>query len=298
MTRILAIVCLVMFTWCSVSLSAAEPSAVPAEIRKEMAYLVGQWEYEWTEAGETWVGRYTARWAAGGNCLLLSSESDRHNDVAVSSWDPKSGEMVEVWSGKTGTRLELRYTIEKGKDWVGTSTETLADGTQTQGGIRVRKKGPNSFIYTRTVADSTRTIVMKKLPAANTPELSALASFEGKWSAKTSNGGRRVWVFEWSPYRDSLRNQMIAYSPDGKVLWSLNARVTYSERQQRYSNAGKFGEQDVEFIWRPLDNGAWESKAVANDRKWVFTPKGTELLYTSSVDGDNQDDAVLTFERQ
>ena len=92
-------------------LAGQDGGEIPESIKKEMRFLVGDWNFSATRNGEPVTGNYSARWASGGTCLLMTFRSDSDNSTGVSSWDAATNEIVENWFDPGAGRIELRYKV-------------------------------------------------------------------------------------------------------------------------------------------------------------------------------------------
>jgi hypothetical protein len=102
-----------------------------------MTCLVGEWETSVSFNGEKFVGKYSAKWAPGKHCLILSSSLD--NDASshasgVGGWSPDRKQYVEHWFTSDGTKRTLYYSLgEKKGAWAGTLEVVDKDGNKSSG---------------------------------------------------------------------------------------------------------------------------------------------------------------------
>ena len=258
-----------------------EVMELPEEIRKEMAFLVGDWTFEAKEDGKATSGRYSTRWASGRTCLTMTFRSDLHDSTGLSSWDPATGEIVEIWTGPATGRLELRYRVVSDKVWEGTSTLSGLDGQVSQGKIRVEKTGEDSFRYTEKTGDKTWDIENQRVTrsrAGDNPHSKELAAFVGNWEATLPSGGKRLWTIEWSPRENFLNNQLTNLDADGKTNWTINGMLGWDDGMQQVTNwcVGGNGAR-FSFFWTKLDDNSWEAKNESGNMTWKFTPMGDKL---------------------
>jgi hypothetical protein len=126
---------------------AQEEVEVPKEALAEMAFLVGEWDVTGTFDGEEMTGVYTAKWAPGKHCLILSS-SWHGQASGIGGWSADRKEYVEYWYATDGNHRTFRYTLDKKKGvWGGRWAEVNSEGKKGSGRITLRKKD-NLFIVT------------------------------------------------------------------------------------------------------------------------------------------------------
>ena len=263
------------------ALTGQEIMELPDEIRKEMKFLVGDWTFEAKEDGKETTGRYSTRWASGGTCLTMTFRSDRHDSTGLSSWDPASKEIVEIWTGPATGRLELRYRVLSDKVWEGTSTLSGIDGQVSHGKIRVEKTGEDSFRYTETTGDKTWDIENQRITrsgAGKKPHAKELAAFVGNWETTLPSGGKRLWTIDWSPGKDFLNNQLTNLDSEGNTAWTINGMLGWDEGMEQVTNwcVGGNGAR-FHFVWRKLDSETWEAVSESGKATWKFTPMGDKL---------------------
>ncbi len=116
---------------------AQEAVEVPKEALQEMSCLVGEWETSVSLNGEKLVGEYSAEWAPGKHCLILSSSlsgDEATHASGVGGWSPDRKQYVEHWFTSDGVNRTVYYTIgEKKGTWVGTIEAVDKDGKKGSG---------------------------------------------------------------------------------------------------------------------------------------------------------------------
>ena len=112
------------------------PVPVPAtsvEALKDLDWLIGRW------VDESEVARVdtTFRWAASQAFLLRSflvttADGDVREGTQVIGWDPRSNE-IRSWSFQSDGSFGDATWSKSGNDWLGKSSQTLADGRAASG---------------------------------------------------------------------------------------------------------------------------------------------------------------------
>jgi hypothetical protein len=119
---------------------ADEKVEVPAEALKEMSFLVGEWESQGTFNGEEMSGTYSAKWAPGRHCLILTSSWNGHAS-GIGGWSPDRKQYVEYWYGSDGNNRTFRYSLNRKKDvWSGKWMEINKEGKKGSGKVRLQKR--------------------------------------------------------------------------------------------------------------------------------------------------------------
>jgi hypothetical protein len=119
---------------------AQEKIEVPKEALKEMAFLVGEWDAKGTFNGEEVSGTYSAKWAPGRHCLILTSSWNGHAS-GIGGWSPDRKQYVEFWYGADGNSRTFRYSLDKKKGvWGGRWTEVNKEGKKGSGKISLQKR--------------------------------------------------------------------------------------------------------------------------------------------------------------
>lgn len=113
---------------------------VPRQALNEMAFLVGEWDVKGTFNGEEMTGVYTAKWAPGKHCLILSS-SWSGQASGIGGWSADRKQYVEYWYASDGNHRTFRYTLDKKQGvWGGRWSEVNSEGKKGSGRITLRKK--------------------------------------------------------------------------------------------------------------------------------------------------------------
>lgn len=142
-------IAMALLTTSSVVARAQEKVDVPKEALQEMAFLVGNWESKGTFDGEQMSGTYSAAWAPGKHCLILTSSLNPPAS-GIGGWSPDRKQYVEYWFAADGNKRTIRYSLDKVKGvWEGTWTEINSSGKKGSGKISLEKKG-NEFTVTAT----------------------------------------------------------------------------------------------------------------------------------------------------
>jgi hypothetical protein len=147
MKSMLVIAAMLMAT--STVTMAQDEVQVPKEALQEMAFLVGEWKVKGTFNGEEMSGTYSAKWAPGKHCLILTSSWSAHAS-GIGGWSPDRKQYVEYWYAANGNKRTFRYSLDKEKGvWDGTWTEINSEGKKGSGKISLQKKD-NEFIVIAT----------------------------------------------------------------------------------------------------------------------------------------------------
>jgi len=112
------------------------PVPVPAtsvEALKDLEWLIGRWV---DDSGDARVDT-TFRWAASNAFLLRSfavttADGDVREGTQVIGWDPRSNE-IRSWSFQSDGSFGDATWSKSGDDWLGKSSQTLADGRAASG---------------------------------------------------------------------------------------------------------------------------------------------------------------------
>lgn len=266
--------------------TAQEVMELPEEIQKEMQFLAGDWTFTSEENGKTITGTYSTRWASGGTCLTSTFRGGDYDQAGLLSWDPATGEIVEVWAGPAIGRLEARWRVVSEKVWEGTSKLSGTDGKVARGNIRLEKTGDDSFRYTENTGGKTWDIENKRISRSeipSNPHAKQLAAFLGDWEMELPSGEKRLWTFALSPRKTFLNNEMTNFDADGNMIWTLNGMLGWDGGIQKITNWCVIGSGErVKFVWTKLDDKTWEARNESGQMSWKFTPMGDKLRVVSN----------------
>jgi len=267
-------------------LAGQDGGEIPESIKKEMQFLVGDWNFSATRNGEPVTGNYSARWASGGTCLLMTFRSDSDDSTGVSSWDAATNEIVENWFDPGTGRIELRYKVTSPAELKGTSKRVAMNGEKSEGKLSLTKNGPDSFRYTEETGGFTWEIDNNRVQrsmASKQPLMDELAALVGVWEEKDDKGVRR-WVFDWSPEKNFLNNQQTAFGPDGKPIWTLNGSLGWDQGRNQITNWCVWGGGgESKFFWKKLTQNTWEASNESGNMTWKFTPESSRLRVVNNT---------------
>ena len=130
----------------------------PEDVDAAMKYLVGRWDIDGDDDGESFTATFVVRRAPAKNCMTLTFKSDTENATGISGRDPSKDELVETLYLVDGTRIENRYSHFSEKVWEGSSIVQYPSGETDRPTIRLEKTD-GGYIFTQ--KSDRRTLVLK-----------------------------------------------------------------------------------------------------------------------------------------
>jgi hypothetical protein len=125
--------------------------AVPEKVRRHWRYLLGTWDYRYSQAGKEYSGVWTVKPAESTNALISHFEETSPNGKAVGNylhgWDANAEQLVDGSVSVDGGVGISRYDLVSEKLAEGFGESTLPDGTKRTTKLRA-EYSPDRIIWT------------------------------------------------------------------------------------------------------------------------------------------------------
>ena len=112
---------------------------------------MGEWTYEYEEAGVITKGSMSTTWASGKHCTighsLETSKKGAWHGTLVSGWDALKNQIVDTGYGADGSTMTDRWTIKSPTLEESDGTGVSPQGTPATRKLRIEKK-PDEFTWT------------------------------------------------------------------------------------------------------------------------------------------------------
>jgi hypothetical protein len=133
---------------------AEEAAGIPADIIKELDWLVGTWKAEGKVGDEMQTGGFTCRWAKteGKKKVTLigrfsyTTGDETRSGITLVGWNAAKRCIEDRGFDDLGGNAALCWTVESATLWRGNVT-IVQDGQTVTAKADLVKKGPSEFVY-------------------------------------------------------------------------------------------------------------------------------------------------------
>jgi hypothetical protein len=302
----LFVVCVIVM--CSPCVCRAEDNGkIPANVRAEFEFLVGNWEVEGTLLGEAFAGVATIDWAPGKQCVISSVDNPLVTATGITGWDPIANEIVQTWYRTDGVRIESRIQHYSPAGWEGVSTLQEPSGVLKKG-KSVIEKAPDgkSFRFANSLDDKvTMTGTYRRAETTERATLADLHEFGellvGRWAGDIllvydwpglgKRKGETVASYEtfaWIADKRAIEWQHHGGNVTGKTMITWDAAA----QQIRAFNVGSAGttwqtviwkETPEKWGWRFTGGGMPDGRSFAGSGHWIFADGRNKLTLAGDM---------------
>ena len=127
---------------------------MPEKARQELDFMVGTWKSQFfVKDNQTGHSIHNRQWTKGKECMLFTSSGESNgapiSATGISGWNAAEKAIVEHWYLSGGGYIHIVYPLSKmtEHEWIGTSRVVYADGTMTEGPVKL-VKGNDRWTFT------------------------------------------------------------------------------------------------------------------------------------------------------
>jgi hypothetical protein len=156
MKRVVYAIAVAVFA-ANISTACCQEVKLPQKFIEQSEFFVGEWTYQWDIDGNTYRGKWAAKWSPEKSCLI-SHFSSRGPDgprsgTRIHGWDAAKEQMMVVNFSPDGSSSIERYTIVAGPVDEGEMTGIDEEGEPIKATLRIVRERDDLFVWTVTTDD-------------------------------------------------------------------------------------------------------------------------------------------------